>query len=333
MINNKNILVTGGTGSFGKNLISHIEKKYKPKKIIIFSRDELKQSQMMTEFSKIKPILRFFIGDVRDYSRLNLAMQDVDIVFHAAALKNVPLAEYNPFEAIKTNIFGAQNVVDASFENNVKNVLALSTDKASSPINLYGATKLASDKLFITANNFKGNNKTKFSVVRYGNVMGSRGSVVPIFNQFRNKNFIPITDKRMTRFNITLQEAIKFVLNSLNIMQGGEVFVPKIPSFRVTDLAKAMYPQKKIKIIGLRPGEKIHEEMISNGESLNTIKFKNSYIICPQSEFFKWDKKFHLKSKPGAKKFPENTSYNSGSNSEFLTVPEIKKLLKINKFI
>jgi len=333
MINNKNILVTGGTGSFGKNLISHLEKNYKPKKIIIFSRDELKQSQMMTEFSKIKPILRFFIGDVRDYSRLNLAMRDVDVVFHAAALKNVPLAEYNPFEAIKTNIFGAQNVVDASFENNVKNVLALSTDKASSPINLYGATKLASDKLFITANNFKGNNKTKFSVVRYGNVMGSRGSVVPIFNQFRNKNFIPITDKRMTRFNITLQEAIKFVLNSLNIMQGGEVFVPKIPSFRVVDLAKAMYPQKKIKIIGLRPGEKIHEEMISNGESLNTIKFKNSYIICPQSEFFKWDKKFHLKSKPGAKKFPENTSYNSGSNSEFLTVPEIKKLLKINKFI
>ena len=333
MINNKNILVTGGTGSFGKNLISHLEKNYKPKKIIIFSRDELKQSQMMTEFSKIKPILRFFIGDVRDYSRLNLAMRDVDVVFHAAALKNVPLAEYNPFEAIKTNIFGAQNVVDASFENNVKNVLALSTDKASSPINLYGATKLASDKLFITANNFKGNNKTKFSVVRYGNVMSSRGSVVPIFNQFRNKNFIPITDKRMTRFNITLQEAIKFVLNSLNIMQGGEVFVPKIPSFRVVDLAKAMYPQKKIKIIGLRPGEKIHEEMISNGESLNTIKFKNSYIICPQSEFFKWDKKFHLKSKPGAKKFPENTSYNSGSNSEFLTVPEIKKLLKINKFI
>ena len=333
MFKNKTVLITGGTGSFGKKFTETLLNKYKPKKIIIFSRDELKQSQMMTEFSKIKPILRFFIGDVRDYSRLNLAMRDVDIVFHAAALKNVPLAEYNPFEAIKTNIFGAQNVVDASFENNVKNVLALSTDKASSPINLYGATKLASDKLFITANNFKGNNKTKFSVVRYGNVMGSRGSVVPIFNQFRNKNFIPITDKRMTRFNITLQEAIKFVLNSLNIMQGGEVFVPKIPSFRVTDLAKAMYPQKKIKIIGLRPGEKIHEEMISNGESLNTIKFKNSYIICPQSEFFKWDKKFHLKSKPGAKKFPENTSYNSGSNSEFLTVPEIKKLLKINKFI
>ena len=333
MINNKKILVTGGTGSFGTNLISHLEKHYKPKKIIIYSRDELKQSQMMTRFSKIKPILRFFIGDVRDYSRLNLAMRDVDIVFHAAALKNVPLAEYNPFEAIKTNIFGAQNVIDASFENNVKNVLALSTDKASSPINLYGATKLASDKLFITANNFKGKNKTKFSVVRYGNVMGSRGSVVPIFNQFCNKNFVPITDKRMTRFNITLQDAIKFVLNSLSIMQGGEVFVPKIPSFRVVDLAKAMYPQKKIKIIGLRPGEKIHEEMISNGESLNTIKFKNSYIICPQSEFFKWDKKFHLKSKTGAKKFPENSSYNSGTNSEFLTVLEIQKLLKINKFI
>ena len=333
MINNKKILVTGGTGSFGTNLISYLEKNYKPKKIIIFSRDELKQSQMMIKFAKIKPILRFFIGDVRDYSRLNLAMRDVDIVFHAAALKNVPLAEYNPFEAIKTNIFGAQNVIDASFENNVKNVLALSTDKASSPINLYGATKLASDKLFITANNFKGKNKTKFSVVRYGNVMGSRGSVVPIFNQFCNKNFVPITDKRMTRFNITLQDAIKFVLNSLSIMQGGEVFVPKIPSFRVVDLAKAMYPQKKIKIIGLRPGEKIHEEMISSGESLNTIKYKNSYIICPQSEFFKWDKKFHLKSKTGAKKFPENSSYNSGTNSEFLTVLEIQKLLKINKFI
>ena len=249
MINNKKILVTGGTGSFGKNLISHLEKKFNPKKIIIFSRDELKQSQMMTEFSKIRSKLRFFIGDVRDYSRLNLAMRDVDIVFHAAALKNVPLAEYNPFEAIKTNIFGAQNVIDASFENNVKNVLALSTDKASSPINLYGATKLASDKLFITANNFKGKNKTKFSVVRYGNVMGSRGSVVPIFNQFRDKNYIPITDKRMTRFNITLQEAINFVLNSLKIMQGGEIFVPKIPSFKITDLAKAMYPKKKLRLL------------------------------------------------------------------------------------
>ena len=260
-------------------------------------------------------------------------MRDVDIVFHAAALKNVPLAEYNPFEAIKTNIFGAQNVIDASFENNVKNVLALSTDKASSPINLYGATKLASDKLFITANNFKGKNKTKFSVVRYGNVMGSRGSVVPIFNQFRDKNYIPITDKRMTRFNITLQEAINFVLNSLKIMQGGEIFVPKIPSFKITDLAKAMYPKKKVKIIGLRPGEKIHEEMVSTGESINTIRYKNSYIICPQSEFFKWDKKKHLRSKKGSKKFPENTSYNSGSNNEFLTVEAIRLILKANKFI
>ena len=333
MINNKKILVTGGTGSFGKNLISHLEKRFNPKKIIIFSRDELKQSQMMTEFSKIRSKLRFFIGDVRDYSRLNLAMRDVDIVFHAAALKNVPLAEYNPFAAIKTNIFGAQNVIDASFENNVKHVLALSTDKASSPINLYGATKLASDKLFITANNFKGKNKTKFSVVRYGNVMGSRGSVIPIFNQFQNKNFIPVTDKRMTRFNITLQQAIDFVLNSLRIMQGGEIFVPKIPSFRIIDLAKAMYPKKKVKIIGLRPGEKIHEEMVSTGESINTIKFKNSYIICPQSEFFKWDKNKHLKTKKGSKKFPENTSYNSGSNNDFLSVEAIRKLRKVNKFI
>ena len=333
MINNKTILITGGTGSFGRNLLNYLQSHFKPKKVVIYSRDELKQSVMMSEFKKFQSTLRFFIGDVRDFSRLSLAMKGVDIVFHAAALKNVPLAEYNPFETIKTNIIGAQNVIDAAYQNKVKKVLALSTDKASSPVNIYGATKLASDKLFIAANNYKGKNPTQFSVVRYGNVMGSRGSVIPIFNQFRNKNFIPITDKRMTRFNITLQEAIKFVLNSLNIMQGGEVFVPKIPSFRVTDLAKAMYPQKKIKIIGLRPGEKIHEEMISNGESLNTIKFKNSYIICPQTEFFKWDKKFHLKSKPGAKNFPENTSYNSGSNSDFLTVPEIKKLLKKSKFI
>ncbi len=333
MLNNKTILITGGTGSFGKKLVNYLIKNFKPNKIIVFSRDELKQSDMLSEFYKVKHILRFFIGDVRDYSRVKLAMKDVDIVFHAAALKNVPFAEYNPFEAIKTNILGAQNVIDAAFENNVKKVLALSTDKASSPINLYGATKLASDKLFITANNFKGKLKTEFSVVRYGNVMGSRGSVIPVFSQFQDQNFLPITDKRMTRFNITLQEAIKFVLNALTKMRGGEIFVPRIPSFKVIDLASAMFPKKKIKIIGLRPGEKIHEEMISTGESLNTICYQNSYIICPQSDFYKWDKKLHLKTKKGSKKFPENISYNSGTNKDFLSVKQIRNLLINNKFI
>ena len=243
MINNKNILITGGTGSFGKNFISFLLKNYKAKKIIIFSRDELKQSQMMSEFKEHKT-LRFFIGDVRDYQRLKLAMKDVDYVFHAAALKHVPLAEYNPFEAVKTNILGAQNIIDAAYENNVESVMALSTDKASSPVNIYGATKLASDKLFISANNYKGKLRTKFSVVRYGNVMGSRGSVIPIFSKLINHNFFPITDKRMTRFNITLEEAVRFVLDSLRIMKGGEIFVPKIPSFRVIDLAKAFDPNK-----------------------------------------------------------------------------------------
>lgn len=327
MINNKNILITGGTGSFGKNFISFLLKNYKAKKIIIFSRDELKQSQMMSEFKEHK-ILRFFIGDVRDYQRLKLAMKDVDYVFHAAALKHVPLAEYNPFEAVKTNILGAQNIIDAAYENNVESVMALSTDKASSPVNIYGATKLASDKLFISANNYKGKLRTKFSVVRYGNVMGSRGSVIPIFSKLINHNFFPITDKRMTRFNITLEEAVRFVLDSLRIMKGGEIFVPKIPSFRVIDLAKAFDPNKKIKIIGMRPGEKLHEEMVSVGDSINTIEFKNSYIICPQSENILWDKNLHLKNKKGSKKFKENFSYNSGTNDNFLSVNQIKNLLK-----
>jgi UDP-N-acetylglucosamine 4,6-dehydratase len=330
MINNKSILITGGTGSFGRNLTSFLLKNYKPKKIIIFSRDELKQSQMMSEFKNHK-VLRFFIGDVRDYSRLKLAIRDVDYVFHAAALKHVPLAEYNPFEAVKTNILGAQNIIDASYENNVEKVLALSTDKASSPVNIYGATKLASDKLFIAANNYKGKLKTKFSVVRYGNVMGSRGSVVPIFSKLKNHDYFPITDKRMTRFNITLNEAILFVLDSLKMMHGGEIFVPKIPSFKVIDLAKAFDSNKKIKIIGMRPGEKLHEEMVSIGDSIYTIEFKNSYIICPQSENIIWNKNFHLKNKKGSKSFTENVSYNSGTNDKFLSIKELKNLLRLNK--
>ena len=333
VIGKKNILITGGTGSFGKNLTLFLLKNYNPKKIIIFSRDELKQSQMMSELKQHNKVLRFFIGDVRDYPRLKLAMRDVDYVFHAAALKHVPLAEYNPFEAVKTNILGAQNIIDASYENNVKSVLALSTDKASSPVNIYGATKLASDKLFISANNYKGKQKTKFSVVRYGNVMGSRGSVVPVFFKLLNHQFFPITDKRMTRFNITLEEAVNFVLNSLKIMKGGEIFVPKIPSFRVIDLAKAFDATKKIKIIGMRPGEKLHEEMVSIGDSINTIEYKNSYIICPQSENIIWNKNAHLKNKKGSKSFKENSSYDSGSNSQFLSVNKLKILLKKNKFI
>ena len=335
MFNNKNILITGGTGSFGKSLIQYLLKNFKPKKIVVYSRDELKQSQMISQLqnnSKNK-ILRFFIGDVRDFERLKTAMSKVDIVFHAAALKNVPIAEYNPFEAIKTNILGAQNVIQACIENKVDKVIALSTDKASSPINLYGATKLASDKLFIAANNYVGKAKTKFAVVRYGNVMGSRGSIIPIFLQFKSQTHLPITDKRMTRFNITLNEAIKFVINCLKIIKGGEIFVPKIPSIKVTDLAKAIYPQKKLKIIGLRPGEKLHEEMVSTAESLNTIEYKNLLIICPQSSLIKWNKNFHKKNKPGSKNFKENASYNSLDNKNFLSVNQIRDLLKKDKFI
>ncbi len=332
MINNKTILITGGTGSFGKNFVKYVEKNFKPKKIIIFSRDELKQSEMMQEFPKLKKKLRFLIGDIRDYSRLAMATKNVDIVFHAAALKHVPLAEYNPFEVIKTNIIGSNNIIHAAYENNVKHVLALSTDKASSPINLYGATKLASDKLFIAANNFRGKLKTKFSVVRYGNVMGSRGSVIPVFLKHKSSDYIPITDKRMTRFNITLNEAIKFVIKSLKVMQGGEIFVPKIPSLKITDLAKAMYPNKNLKIIGLRPGEKLHEEMISESESYNTVEYQNLYIICPNSEFINWNKKTFLRNK-NCKAFPENVSYNSFKNKKYLSISEIRKIFKIYKNI
>ena len=270
MFNNKIILITGGTGSFGQRFIKVLLQKFKPKKIIIFSRDELKQFDMQENLKKFKN-LRFFIGDIRDLSRLKLAMENVDYVVHAAALKNVPVIEYNPFEAVQTNIIGAQNIIYSSIDAGVKKVIALSTDKAAAPINLYGSSKLAADKLFISANNLVGKRDIRFSVVRYGNVMGSRGSVIPYFIKFKENGLIPITDPKMTRFNITLEEGVNFVIKCFSEMFGGELFVPKIPSYKITDVAKAVAPGIKTKIVGIRPGEKIHEEMITKSDSLNTI--------------------------------------------------------------
>ena len=333
-LKNKSILVTGGTGSFGKKFIISLLKKYNPKKIVVFSRDELKQSEMSNqkEFKKYDKKLRYFIGDVREFDRLKYAFSDIDIVVHAAALKQVPAAEYNPFEFIKTNIIGAENVIKASLENNVEKVIALSTDKASSPINLYGATKLCSDKLFIAANNYSGNKKTRFSVVRYGNVMGSRGSVIPIFLKNKEKNLMPVTDLNMTRFNITLEDGINFVIKCLNLMTGGELFIPKIPSFRLVDVVKAIAPNAKINIIGIRPGEKRHEEMISPNDSDYTYEYKDFYVILPKSIFVtrNYIKNLNSKTKTKAKKCKNNFSYNSQYNKKFLSAKEIKILIKKN---
>lgn len=283
MFNNKNILITGGTGSFGKKYTEIILSKYKPNKIIIYSRDELKQYEMGQTYND--PCMRYFIGDVRDAKRLDEAMQDVDYVIHAAALKHVPVAEYNPMECIKTNIDGAQNVIDAAIKNEVEKVIALSTDKASSPINLYGATKLASDKLFVAANNMVGKRKTRFAVVRYGNVVGSRGSVVPFFKKLIDNGVseLPITDKDMTRFLITLEDGVNFVLNDFERMHGGEIFIPKIPSMKITELAKSLAPQLPHKIIGIRPGEKMHEVMITADDSV--VEFDSYYVITPTIQF------------------------------------------------
>ena len=330
-LNNKSILITGGTGSFGKKFIETALSKFKPKRLIVFSRDEQKQFNLQQKWKEggSSP-MRYFIGDVRDVDRLILAMRDADVVIHTAALKHVPAAEYNPFEAVKTNILGAQNVITASMATNVKKVIALSTDKASSPINLYGATKLTSDKLFIAANNFKGLKNIKFSVVRYGNVMASRGSVVPFFLNKKKEGIIPITDKRMTRFNITLQEAVNFVLFCLEKMWGGEIFVPKIPSYRLEDLVKAIAPRNKIKIIGIRPGEKIHEEMISTSDAVNTIEYKKYFIITPYSKFIGWNKKKYMKFNKNGKNCDSEFSYNSYNNKQYLTSNQIKKLIKSN---
>jgi len=332
MLNEKTILVTGGTGSFGKKFIETVLKRYKPKKVIVFSRDELKQYEMQQNetFRQYEEIMRYFIGDVRDLERLKRAMEGVDIVVHAAALKQVPAAEYNPFEAVKTNIIGAQNVIDAALGHNVEKVIALSTDKAAAPINIYGATKLTSDKLFIAANNYKGNRKIKFCVVRYGNVMGSRGSVIPLFLAKKKDGIIPITDPRMTRFNITLQEGVDFVLKCLEITWGGELFVPKIPSYRILDVAKAVAPRAKIEIIGIRPGEKIHEELITVADSRNIIEFNDYFVILPSTKL--WDmEEFRKHSNKYEGKYPrEEFSYNSGNNPVFLTVDELRKLIVEN---
>ena len=325
MIKNKTILVTGGTGSFGQQFIETCL-KLSPKKIIIYSRDELKQFEMQDKFNNNKNFdkLRFFIGDVRDYPRLRLAMEKVDYVIHAAALKQVPIAEYNPFEAIKTNVLGAQNVIEAALEQNVKKVIALSTDKAAAPINLYGATKLASDKLFLSANNIRGDKD-----IRYGNVMFSRGSVVPFFIESKKKGFLPITDKEMTRFNITLDEGVNFVLKSLEIMIGGELFVPKIPSIKITDLADAVAPNVKKKIIGIRPGEKLHEEMITETDSLHTYEFKDYYIILNEFNFTARGSKEISKivNSKGGKKCKRGFSYNSRNNKNFLSIKDIRKYI------
>lgn len=310
----KNILITGGTGSFGKTFIQQLFAQHKPERVIVFSRDELKQFEMQQSEEFQKPTMRFFLGDVRDKERLVRAFNGVDTVIHAAALKQVPAAEYNPSEFVKTNIIGAMNVVDAAITAGVKRVVALSTDKAASPVNLYGATKLCSDKIFISANSYAGGSDTRFSVVRYGNVMGSRGSVVPLWlKQAREKNEVTITDARMTRFSMTLEKASDFVLQCLQNMQGGELFVPKIPSYRLLDLAKVVAPEAKIKTIGIRPGEKLHEAMITADDSFNTIEYPGYYVIQPAHH--SWG---GLGPMAGGKKVKEGFAYTSDNNTAWL---------------
>jgi UDP-N-acetylglucosamine 4,6-dehydratase/5-epimerase len=320
-LNNKTILVTGGTGSFGKKFISKVLEQ-DVKKVIVFSRDELKQYEMAQEYTD--PRIRFFIGDVRDKERLYRAFDGVNIVIHAAALKHVGACEYNPFEAVKTNIHGAQNIIEAAIDRGVEKVIALSTDKAASPINLYGATKLASDKLFVAGNSYAGNKVTRFSVVRYGNVVGSRGSVVPFFKKLKAQGEIqlPITDERMTRFWITLDQGVQFVIDNLQRMKGGEIFIPKIPSMKVVDLAEAIAPECEIRIVGIRPGEKLHEAMINEDDARQTLEYDTYYVIQP--EFPWWREEYSN----GGKPLPEGFTYISDVNDHWLTVDELRELVK-----
>jgi len=325
MLNGKTILVSGGTGSFGKRMVATILDRYQPKKIIIFSRDELKQFEMAQLYPIDKyPNLRFLIGDVRDLERLNEAFRGVDYVVHAAALKQVPSCEYNPIEAVKTNVLGAQNVIRASIHNQVHKVIALSTDKAANPVNLYGATKLCSDKLFVAGNAMSGDADTRFSVVRYGNVIGSRGSVIPFFLKKKASGTLPVTDERMSRFSLTLQEGVDFVLENFAHMHGGEIFVPKISSYRILDVAKAIAPDAEIKTIGIRPGEKLHELMIPEDEARHSLEFDDYFIIQP--DFPWWAREKALKDS-GAATCPDGFSYRSDNNTKWLSVEEIRALV------
>jgi len=326
MFNDKSILITGGTGSFGQHFIQSLLESYTPSRVVVFSRDELKQFEMQQRFPQ--PVMRFFLGDVRDASRLQQAMRGIDYVVHAAALKQVPAAEYNPMECIKTNIHGAENVISAALDNEVKKVIALSTDKAANPVNLYGATKLASDKLFVSANNIAGGHATRFSVVRYGNVVGSRGSVVPMFKQMllQGVKELPVTDKRMTRFWITLKQGIKFVMRSFERMYGGEIFVPRIPSMRILDLVESLAPGIPIRVIGIRPGEKLHEIMCPVDDSHLTLKFDDHFVIRPTIRFINQvDYTTNALAERG-EPVQEGFEYNSGTNPHFLTVDELGRM-------
>lgn len=325
MFNDKTILITGGTGSFGRKFVSMLLEKYKPQKVIVYSRDELKQFEMQQIFPDT--CMRYFIGDVRDESRLERAMYKVDYVVHAAAMKQVPAAEYNPMECIKTNVYGAQNVIDAAIACGVKKVVALSTDKAANPVNLYGATKLCSDKLFIAANALAGDRDTKFAVVRYGNVVGSRGSVVPFFKKLvaDGAEALPVTDERMTRFWLKLEDGVNFVFKNFARMQGGEIFVPKLPSMRITDLAKAIAPDLPIKIVGIRPGEKLHEVMCPSDIYYDTIEFADHFVIKPAIKFQNIDYTVDALGEKG-KMVDDGFDYNSGNNSHFLTVEDLRSM-------
>ncbi|SLM91545.1 UDP-N-acetylglucosamine 4,6-dehydratase (inverting) [Brevibacterium yomogidense] len=326
VIDGKSILVTGGSGSFGRRFIATLLERFEPARVVVFSRDELKQFEMqnLEPYKSHASVMRYFLGDVRDEARLRKAMEDVDIVVHAAALKQVPAAEYNPFEAVKTNVHGAENVVNASIAQNVSRVVALSTDKAAAPINLYGATKLASDKIFATANSHKGKRDITFSVVRYGNVLGSRGSVVPFFQEHARHGYLPITHEEMTRFNITLQMGVEFVLQSLARQWGGELFVPKIPSYRLTDVATAVAPGLEQRVVGIRPGEKLHEEMITSTDAMSTIEFDEYYVILPAYQVWDVDDFIANSAESPGKRREYGFQYNSGTNERFLTVDELR---------
>jgi UDP-N-acetylglucosamine 4,6-dehydratase len=327
LLNAKSMLVTGGTGSFGKAFVGAVLSRFPDvERVVVYSRDELKQYEMAQVFDEKRyPAMRYFIGDVRDKDRLARALQGIDVVIHAAALKHVPVAEYNPFEAVKTNILGAQNVIEASIDTGVQRVISLSTDKAAAPINLYGATKLCSDKLFIAANNYKGARHIRFSVVRYGNVLGSRGSVVPFFLKKRDEGAIPITDERMTRFNITLERGVDLVLMALEGMRGRELYVPRIPSFRIVDLAEAIAPGVRLDVVGIRPGEKLHEDLITETDALNAVEFEDHFVCLPSMGPQDID---GYAAELGGRRCAAGFRYNSGTNSEWLSVDDLRTLIR-----